>query len=1153
MPTTEAAPMQSPLLLSALKLLRVLALALIPPATAFGQPVHVMPVVVSGSPTGGLPRGWGLVNQTLFFDLPAPGGSGVPALWKSDGTAAGTVVVKDVNTDLLTAGRFTASSGKFFFPGGTAGSLHFPQGLWISDGTLSGTHLLRPGGVNEIRDVNGTAFFVDASMLLKSDGTNVGTVLVKEHPSLNVSGLVNFGGTLLYAVNGPSAGLWRSDGTAAGTVLVKAFSSLVTTQSGVHNGKLYFVAAEGAGARLWASDGTPSGTVPISSEAGPAVSPVVTSVGPYVYFVASDAATGREPWRSDGTLAGTVMLADIEPGPGDSNPVDFSGIGNAVLFSASTTALGRELWKTDGTAPGTALFKEFFPGTADSRPTEFVMANGALCFVIGTGGTTNSRQLWRTDGTVAGTIQLMPDVEHTFIDPVLVSTGTRVYVKRRTSMSSFQLWSSDCTSTAGNVLVKDFPSSISNASYLFNSLTAMSDHVMLRATTTAHGQELWRGDTTGTLVKDVEPGPASGLETIGETSGFPIPEPPKLGTSLRVGNTLYFRGVTSTHGAELWRSDGTAAGTFLVKDIAPGTAHSYPWGFTEVNGTLFFVANDGPNGYELWKSDGTEAGTVLVKDIRSGPNSSFNIYSASLMNVNGMLYFRADDGVAGDELWKSDGTAAGTVLVSDIVPGLDSSTPTMLADLGGALLFAAFTPGLGYELWRSDGTAAGTVLVKDIRPGTAAGAGSLAVVMNGVAYFPGFDGTGGAQLWRSDGTAAGTTRVFNSSSPQLVRLTAVGNTLYFWTTGLVSTGLWKSDGTVAGTVLVRSFADQSMLLSPDAFVGLNGIVYFVALEGWQGLWRTDGTTAGTYVVDLFPNWRGANPVELTVVGDRLYFVANDGVNPRSLYYYVPRSPAAEVTRLGNLSSRLQVGTGDNVMIGGFVIGGQAAKRVAIVATGPSLSAFGIANPMQNPTLRLVRSSDQATILTNDDWQTAANAAQLQAAGFAPPDSREAAIMADLAPGAYTAIVEGANGGTGVAVVGIYEVDQPGIPLVNLAARGPVSSGENVMIAGFIIQGPNPQTVAVVATGPSLAAYGIANPLANPALAIVRASDQSVVATNDNWMDAANAAQLEGKGFAPLQANEAGILVTLPPGAYTAIVSGAAGSAGIGVVGVYRVN
>jgi ELWxxDGT repeat protein len=384
----------------------------------------------------------------------------------------------------------------------------------------------------------------------------------------------------------------------------------------------------------------------------------------------------------------------------------------------------------------------------------------------------------------------------------------------------------------------------------------------------------------------------------------------------------------------------------------------------------------------------------------------------------------------------------------------------------------------------------------------------------------------------------------------------VGNTLYFWGNGYstANNGLWKSDGTAAGTVLVRNFPQQGyMNWGSTASVG--GILYFVASDfsSSPAIWRTDGTPAGTYKLDLFPGFTQSNPVELIAVGDGFYFIANDGVNPRSLYYYVPRPPSAEVTRLGNLSSRTRVALGENAMIGGFVVGGPVAKRVAIVATGPSLAAHGVASPLQDPTLTLVRSSDQAVIAANNDWQTAANSAQLQGAGFAPSDSREAAILADLAPGAYTAVVQGANEGTGVSVLGIYEVDQPGIPLLNISARGPVASGEQAMIGGFVIQGTNPQTVAVVATGPSLSLYGIANPLGNPVLTIVRQSDQAVVATNDNWMTATNAVELDAKGFAPPHPDEAAILVTLPPGAYTAIVSGANGSAGIGVVGVYRVN
>jgi len=250
---------------------------------------------------------------------------------------------------------------------------------------------------------------------------------------------------------------------------------------------------------------------------------------------------------------------------------------------------------------------------------------------------------------------------------------------------------------------------------------------------------------------------------------------------------------------------------------------------------------------------------------------------------------------------------------------------------------------------------------------------------------------------------------------------------------------------------------------------------------------------------------------------------------------------------------MQVGTGSDVLIGGFVIGGSANKTVAIVATGPSLSAFGIANPLANPTLSLVRSSDQAVIATNDDWQTASNQADLSAAGFAPTNALEAAILASLPPGAYTAIVQGTNNGTGVAVVGVYEVDGPEIPLTNISTRGRVQTGNDVMIGGFVIQGSGPQTLAIVATGPSLSAFGIANVLADPVLTLVRSFDQAVIGSNDNWTAATNAAQLLDSGFAPSSNLEAAILVTLPPGAYTAILSGSGGGTGVGIVAVYAVK
>jgi hypothetical protein len=156
----------------------------------------------------------------------------------------------------------------------------------------------------------------------------------------------------------------------------------------------------------------------------------------------------------------------------------------------------------------------------------------------------------------------------------------------------------------------------------------------------------------------------------------------------------------------------------------------------------------------------------------------------------------------------------------------------------------------------------------------------------------------------------------------------------------------------------------------------------------------------------------------------------------------------------------------------------------------------------------------------------------------------------LPPGAYTAIVEGVSNGTGVAVAAVYEVNLPEVPLTNISTRGRVMTGNDVMIGGFVVAGSAPKQVAIVATGPSLAAFGITNPLADPTLTLVRSSDQVILASNDNWQSAANAAQLTNTGFAPSNPSEAAILVTLNPGAYTAILSGVGGGTGVGVIGVY---
>ncbi|HYO54798.1 ELWxxDGT repeat protein, partial [Archangium sp.] len=259
------------------------------------------------------------------------------------------------------------------------------------------------------------------------------------------------------------------------------------------------------------------------------------------------------------------------------------------------------------------------------------------------------------------------------------------------------------------------------------------------------------------------------------------------------GDTLFFTAHDSVHGRELWKTDGTPEGTLLVKDLFPGRQDSAPSEPVAVGGTLFFFASDAVHGRELWKSDGTPEGTLLVKDLPAA-STSYGLFG--LVARGTTLFFIADDGVHGRELWKSDGTAEGTVMVADIAPGATSAFPSAYGYLpgsrpltvsGGTLYFAADDGVHGSELWKSDGTAEGTVLVSDLTPG--AGSSALQNVRfipaspHGDIAFPFANDAGGMEPWTSDGTAEGTRPLADlapgplSSSP--ANLTVSGSRLFF--------------------------------------------------------------------------------------------------------------------------------------------------------------------------------------------------------------------------------------------------------------------------------------------------------------------------------------------------------------------------------------
>ncbi len=364
---------------------------------------------------------------------------------------------------------------------------------------------------------------------------------------------------------------------------------------------------------------------------------------------------------------------------------------------------------------------------------------------------------------------------------------------------------------------------------------------------------------------------------------------------VELNGLAYFTVSDGVHGIELWRSNGTAAGTGLVLDLCPGACSSVPRSLTVVGTTLYFAAEDGARGVELWKSDGTAAGTVLVKDILPGLGSSTPI---NLFELNGALFFSAEEAVNGRELWTSDGTPGGTVLVKDIKTGSGGSAPRPWGRLGSTMLLSAEDDAHGLELWKTDGTGPGTALVKDIWPGTgASNAGDWAeipgyatsAVSGGRLFFSASDGVAGAELWVSDGTAAGTMQLkdinpgADDSWPGTVL--AFGSKILFRADdGTHGFELWASDGTESGTVQVKDISPGATGSTPWEITAMGGWAWFRANDGTHGseLWRTDGTEVNTgLVVDIQTGSASGIPVfgpaGITAIGSQLVFFADDGV------------------------------------------------------------------------------------------------------------------------------------------------------------------------------------------------------------------------------------------------------------------------------------
>lgn len=675
-------------------------------------------------------------------------------------------------------------------------------------------------------------------------------------------------------------------------------------------GETLFFIREGRTPELWRSDGTPGGTTLVTAiEVGQdpygSIEAELIGGSERLFFVLG---RGAQPglWTSDGTAAGTVRLLTADPAA----PIDGHALVGRTLFFSAVDAGGRELWASDGTATGTRRVADLRPGPEGSGPHELTAAGARLFFVADDG--VAGRELWASDGTAAGTTRLpefQPGPESADLS-ALTAVGDQVFGVFA-DRSGPILWAT----TAGGTGVRQLAAWCGMAGLAVDQLTGAGDRLFLRVAHTgptgAEG-ELW--------LSDGSPAGTRRVRAFGTA-------PEQL---TAVGSRLFFSLVEPATGSELWTSDGSEAGTTLVREILPGEWGANPLELTAVGGRLYFVATLQPaylrtREMALFQSDGSTGGTVALRSFiaRDGPESET---PADLAAVGARLFFVAGDRDAGRELWRSDGTPRGTVMVKDITAGTHGSGvsgviragqrlyliaddgthgPTLWSgDLAGSGLRPVienlpFVPGLstiagpwalgeralfaiggtsGYEgLWSTDGTRAGTHVLSRGFANLLSRARPRAVVGRRMMFLS--TAPAGEELWSTDGTPEGTTRIAGLGSAAASELTAVGATLFFTAQHADGVRLWRSDGSEAGTgwLSVRPIAPG--WAGPQQLTAVGGRLFFVAASPQSGaeLWVSDGTSGGTRLVrDINTGPASAQPRWLTASGGTLFFAADDG-------------------------------------------------------------------------------------------------------------------------------------------------------------------------------------------------------------------------------------------------------------------------------------
>lgn len=815
--------------------------------------------------------------------------------------------------------------------------------IWKSDGTAEGTVKVLPGvNLNQGFFVyQNHLYFPSTDGLMRTNGEPGNIELVLSTMVLPVD-FAEMNGTLYILANtrdetGQLYALYRSDGTQAGTQLIRSwrfpnqYESFVS-QLAVIGSYLVFECPLETGRSLCVSDGTSGGTE-ILKQIGP---PELTHAGYFtlwqdqLYFVGYSESEGRELWVTDGTAENTRLVVDLNPGPDSASPYYLTISGEALYFVALTKLPGdtqaeRYLWKTDGTPQGTSQVIDGNNELLNAQEISFLTRAGSLLYFV-----TDRNALWRTDGTPEGTYRLISIGERYDVGHQLAAYQGKLYFNNYQDGKT--LWVTDGT-LEGTILVYEVDP---------RWILATSQGLFFNGDDGYHGEELWTSDGTsqgtrlvtnivtaqtvrrpkavipaGDRVYMISDGsledpnypnsPNDPTYRLWVSDGTPqgtylAPSPDICSTTYFdpqfhavIGNVLYYPGADCM----IWRTDGTAAGTWKV----PGSQNLDTFdglGATVLGQRLLFFY-----GRELWVIEGEPEQAHLVKAVSTWMENA-GIYSVTA--YRGQLYFLTYTRNNSDQnqprgnwkLWTSDGTESGTKVVHQVdipepIPE-NIQAPGAFVTANDLLFFPAYHPEKGYVLYQSDGTQAGTKIVPS-QPATGLTlplleAGGYLYAANtireiGFGSTP-FEARYRTGLYRTRGDANGMELavqfpdLFAYDSKEIVDITALGNRLFI----SFRNRLWVSDGTAAGTYMLEQGT------YPANLTPVGPRVFYSAYSSGKGqeLWSSDGSPQRTSMVadlrdGMWEGERSSSPTHLTRLGDRVFFAANDGIHGIQLWVY----------------------------------------------------------------------------------------------------------------------------------------------------------------------------------------------------------------------------------------------------------------------------